>query len=253
MRVTLAPRCLQVALHHRSNQRRLRRFIELIHSIDDSIRVEISPECELERCLEDASLLISTTRQIKFPYRDDELDIIERFARRPKRPGHVMILSNHDHFAVQDSRLSCRFGFTFSWSTFTGKDPKRNVILKATPEKPHWVTVRAAAPPCTLTVEIRNCCCILPCGSEGRPLYFLNRGMEDRTKNHTEPESRIFGYIIDSGSDTRGVHGRIAGLADSGIIGAPMPQNPGPGLDASDKFEFIRNLICWLLYSDNPP
>ncbi len=254
MKVVLAPGCLQVFLHkQRSDGMRLRRFTDLMHSIDDSIRVEMPAAEKFERSIQDAALIVSPTRLKRLPYDDAELDAIEHFVHRPGCSGHLLILSNHMPHMIQDSRLACRFGFTFSHSTFGGVDRKRNVVLTGTPSEPHWTTQAGTSASRSLRIEIRNCCSILPCSSEGEVLYYLNPDMVDRGDNYPEPRSKIFGYIIDSTADARDEHGRIAALADSGIIGEPMPpNNPGPGLDASDNSEFIRNLVCWLLYGDKP-
>jgi len=254
VKVVFAPGCLQVFLHkQRSDGMQLRRFTDLIHSIDDSIRVEMPAVVEFERSIQDAALIVSPTRLKRLPYDDAELDAIERFVRRPGRSGHPLILSNHMPHMIHDSRLSCRFGFTFSYSTFDGVDRKCNVVVTETPSEPHWTTQAGPSASRSLRIEIRNCCSVLPCSSEGEVLYYLSPDMIDRGDNYPEPRSRIFGYIIDSTADSRGEQGRMAAWADSGIVGSPMPpKNPGPGLDASDNSEFIRNFVYWLLYGDKP-
>jgi hypothetical protein len=41
--------------------------------------------------------------------------------------------------------------------------------------------------------------------------------------------------------------GAIIALGDSGIIGKPMPKNPGPGLTAGDNNQLVTQIIQWLM------
>lgn len=247
LKIVLAPFCLQISLHQgRSKGQRLAKFIKLLKDL--AIVPCCPPGLLKEKDLKGCKLLISTTRPFKLPYRKDEKDLIERFVQTG---GNLLLMSNHDKHTVQDSKLAKRFGFGFDPTHFTSGKQRELLTLEDFEPPAHPILNHPKEPDQTLKVAVCNCSNINKVYEAGTPILRISPTAFDLCYDSNSTENSIFALAIDKG-EYRPLgkdHGKILGISDSGLIGEPMQNNPGPALDArdGDNYLFMENAVKWLL------
>ena len=136
-KIVIAPFCLQISLHKaQSRGKRLVDFFRLLKEVDSKLVIE-SPNKELcPKDLDECNLFISTTRLYKMPYREDDLDLIEKYVRAG---GNLLLMSNHTTHTNEDSKLASRFGFRFDPTCFKSSQKDKQLTIEDCEPPPHSV------------------------------------------------------------------------------------------------------------------
>lgn len=246
MKIVLAPYCLQIALHRKGGER-LSQFFGLIEAPVEGVRIECPDRKLKESDLQECNLLISTTRRKRHPYDADERDIrlITDYVRSG---GALLVMSNHLQLTRQDSRLSEKLGFKFLDACFHPISGNEFLILSNFRKPAHSILSHPTVTGRKITVAVNNCSCIELNGEFGTPLLLIDLHRCVASGQFDPANEIVFAIAIDRAENKNlSNHGRIIGISDSGIIGKPTQQNPGPGLEPEDNYYFMQNVLKWLL------
>ena len=222
MKAYLPSQFLQVALHQKRGQPN--RLDELLNLLEQCAFVPVVGIDLLS--ISESGLLLLPTRQFWSPFSRNALDFIVDFVSRGNPLFH---LSNHPPLTIQDTRLGRRFGYHFRGVVF-GADIGREFQVYPLPH-----AIFDADQP-SLHFSVRNSCTI-SCGDAFSPIADFSKssllcGNPSSAFGIARPRSAAGGAIV--------------ALGDSGILGEPSPNHPGPGLDAGDNRQLVERILRWL-------
>jgi hypothetical protein len=201
--------------------------------------------------LADADVLIGPTRISEFPYIEEEIDSIHNFVTQG---GSLLLMSNHSrspsnpsarHHTEQDGRLAEAFRVQILEAAFRDQNPESLSTISRADTQVHPVLLDESGAQAINAVKINNCSAISNQSMNGRPILFLNDGMDDIGPNGFLSDGQAFAWAID---DYGIGNGRVVLTADSGFIGEPDLSGSGPGLmDKGHNADFVRQTVAWLL------
>jgi hypothetical protein len=233
MKAYLPDKFLQVALHKGiSNFARLDKFITLLEK--HGLSVDLSTPIE---SISEPGLLILTTRQKKYKFINDDPEL-EKISNFISAGNPLLHLSNHGNkpgtslpdFTIQDSKIGELFGYGFHGYT-EGINPE----LKIFPTNVFMELIS------NIDLELNFSVCNSSMINHSEEFSIiadfskstLTHGSERSAFGIAKPKNKI---------------GAIVALADSGLLGEPLPKNPGPGLEAGNNNELISIIIQWLIH-----
>jgi hypothetical protein len=231
MNAYLPSKCLQVALHQQ-HPKRLEKLLQLLEDtgLKPNLGVSLSQ-------LSQPGLLLLPSRQFKHTFDPGELDTIKDFINSGNSLFH---LSNHPPLPKEDSRVGYCFGYRFENRWVKRSGTSCDLDIYPTPEG-HLVFGPISD---GLHFTVCNSCAISPHHS-----LFCVIADFSRSGLSTGNPQAPFG--IARPRTARG--GAIVALADSGLLGDPVPSNPGPGLGEGDNRELVRRITRWLVDQTTQP
>lgn len=225
MKAYLPSKFLQVALHANGGKpARLDDLRDLLAELGFTpvIDVELST-------ISDSGLLVLVTRQCRYPFEPQELEFIEDYVGKGNPIFH---LSNHPPLTKEDSRLGKLLGYQFH-SCVQGADSKREFDVY--PVSGYSSLFASIDPDRHFT--IRNSCIVSPLQDTFTVIADFSRS----DLSGVDPKS-AFGIAQPRTKE----NGAIVALADSGLLGEPTPENPGPGLSAGNNRDLVGQILEWL-------
>jgi hypothetical protein len=226
MKAYLPAKFLQVALHQRGgNPARLDRLFRLFGylNLEPVMGIHITE-------IKDPGLLLLPTRQLKYPFDGDEISCILEFVSQGNPLFH---LSNHYPLTIQDSILGQEFGYRFH-GVIRGSNPARDFDVYPLSGSNQLFDPSNS----NMHFTIRNSSMLATECEKFAPIADFSRSEITSGQNNA-----AFG--IARSRDHRA--GAIVALADSGLLGEPMPSNPGPGLEAGNNIDLVGSILLWLL------
>jgi hypothetical protein len=224
MKAYLPSKFLQVALQQQKYSERLAELLKLLEQLGFSPNVGGDL-----REISESGLLLLPTRQKRFPFEQEELDFIVNFVSQGNPLFH---LSNHPDLTVQDTRLGRLLGYRFH-SMVKGADSSSNFEVYPTL---HSSPIFDAVEP-NLHFSVCNSCVV----SYDNDSFSVIADFS-RSNLSCGDANAAFGIARPRNLKT----GAIVALGDSGLLGKPMSNNPGPGLRAGDNWELVKRILLWL-------
>jgi hypothetical protein len=233
MKAIFAPGHLQSDLHIGSTSgHRLARFLKLLGECG----VEFSfPSLEtLSAELDDANLIIATTRSSDFP--KSELEVLANAVASGRSLLH---LSNHKPFPLYDSQFSQRLGYSFNNQKFVDRSREAPFEVEVDLEGLPGYSQGSGR---IRKVSINNCSSIVVNNDRFNTIAVLPEGCIN-PEDDGDGRGELFAVACEASEYS----GRIVAMADSGLIGEPFGRYRGPGLNVGENYEIVSEIIKWLV------
>jgi hypothetical protein len=224
MKAYLPKKFLQVKLH-KSNPTRLYDLLCLLRDLE----FEPVSNIDLREIKKHDGLLLLPTRQYKIPFEQGELDFVINFISRGNPLFH---LSNHCPLTIQDTCLGQLFGYRFH-DVVKGCDINRNFKVYPTLNS----SLAFGSADINIHFSVRNSSIV----SYDHDTFSVIADFSRSDLSCIDPKA-AFGIARSRNLET----GAIVALGDSGLLGKPLPNNPGPGLGAGDNLELVKRILLWL-------
>jgi len=237
VKAIFVPGCVQSDIHHlvEPKGRRLAKFLNLLGECGIEASFP-SPE-KLETQIVGADLIIATTRRSNLS--ESDLAILVDAVKTGRSLLH---LSNHRPYSSYDCSLAERLGYKFTDRCFVDKNKRMPfdhfefvIDLGKLPNYEKGFNH-------SKKVSITNCSSI---------------DVQDKRFNILSvlPETCIFardgsaggGEVFAIACEKSDISGRIIAMGDSGLIGEPSSEHPGPGLGSGDNYAILRCITEWLV------
>lgn len=208
--------------------RRLKDFLEILKDCSGKMPAVTSGGSN-GLCLLDLlqyELFVSLTRPPCCPFSEKDLDQIEAYVNRG---GNLLIMSNHHPYAVQDNKLTERFGV--SLQGYCGRENFSLTVIDNVSLGDHLITSG-------IHKGIAfNTSCYMSCNHPNGEVLATIPGVDNK--------ANLFGVAID---EHRGeASGKVVVLCDSGFAGNDDTMFPGTGLiGRRSNWGFVKNIIHWL-------
>lgn len=231
MKAIFAPGHLQSDLHiGPTSGHRLACFLELLGEC--GVEASFPPSEDLRAELDEANLIIATTRYSDFSERE-----LGSLVNAVTAGRSLLHLSNHKPLPLYDCQFSQGFGYKFKNQSFVDRNRQIpfefDINLGALPGYTHDSNIRKVA--------INKCSSIAVHDDRFKTISVLPESCIN-AENREDGGGELFAVACKAS----GISGRIVAMADSGLIGEPFDQYPGPGLRVGENYEIVSEIIRWL-------
>jgi hypothetical protein len=223
MNIYIPSKFLQVTLHQ--NGGKPARLDDLLFLLED---LNFNPYVGIDiHDIKDDGILLLPTRQKAHPFQKDEIDFLVDFISNGNPLFH---LSNHPPLTDNDSFLGNYFGYKFSGVVKTTNS--HNFDIFVTPG-----TFLANENEANLHFTVRNTSIVSTKDEDFIVIADFSRSNVPNVNHYS-----AFGLAKPRFNES----GAIVALGDSGLLGEPTINNPGPGLGECDNLHLIRRILNWL-------